>query len=408
MRTEMNRSHELKMILTTGLALFAMFFGAGNVLFPLYLGANAGQHILPTMWGFLLAGVGVPFLGLLATSLFNGSYHDFFQRLGKYPAFLVITFLMILIGPLVAMPRTEATTFNAILPFLPETLQDSTLLSVLFSILYGGIVFLLAYKETKVVSILGFILSPIKIISFSSLIIIGLLFAEAPIYSSLTALEAFQHGISNGYKTMDLLGAFFFCTVAFRAIQLDALNQQTLSPVTNKHASNTTLLTLKSCIIGALVTAVVYVGFMWVARAHAPVLQGLREEQMISAISYAVLGKFGGLFVCITMSFACIATALALATVSSDYLYREVFKKKISKRHCLVMIIILTILMSNTGFQGILKFSIPILNIVYPSLIVLSIMNILYKWKGVQWVKLPVAITAIGFTILEIYPYFVA
>ena len=117
--TKHTRTQENKIIITTGLALFAMFFGAGNVLFPLHLGANAGQHILPTMWGFLLIGVGVPFLGLLATSLFNGSYHDFFGRLGKYPAFILTTFLMILIGPLVAIPRTEATTFHAILPFYP-------------------------------------------------------------------------------------------------------------------------------------------------------------------------------------------------------------------------------------------------------------------------------------------------
>lgn len=404
MRTHTDKAHEIKIILATGMALFAMFFGAGNVLFPLHLGANAGEHISATMWGFLLIGVGVPFLGLLATSLFNGSYHDFFGRLGKYPAFFVITFLMILIGPLVAMPRTESTTFNAILPFLPETLQDSKGFSFLFSVIYGCIVFALAYKETKVVNILGLVLSPIKIISFGSLIIIGLLYTTPSIVSPFTALEAFQQGVSHGYNTMDLLGAFFFCTVAFKAIQLEILgNQKRLKNNEGTHLNNPTLLTLKACVIGATITAIVYIGFMWVAHGHAGALQGLREEQMISAVSYAVLGKWGGLFVCITVSFACLATALALATVSSDYLYNEVFKQRISKHFCLGIIIIMTILMSNIGFQGILKFSIPILNVVYPSLIVLCIMNILYKWKGIQWVKLPVALTAIGCLVYEIY-----
>lgn len=396
------KMRERKIILATGMALFAMFFGAGNVLFPLHLGANAGQHIAVTMWGFLLVGVGVPFLGLLATSLFNGSYHNFFGRLGKYPAFLVITFLMILIGPLVAMPRTEATTFNAILPFLPKTLQDSTLFSFLFSLVYGLIVFILAYKETKVVKILGLVLSPIKIISFGSLIVIGLLYTTPSLINPFTALEAFQQGISHGYNTMDLLGAFFFCTVAFKAIQLET-HAKKLENNEGTHLNNPTLLTLKACIIGAFITAVVYIGFMWVAHGHADALQGLREEQMISAVSHAVLGKFGGLFVCITVSFACIATALALATVSSDYLHNELFKKRVSKHACLGIVIIMTILMSNIGFQGILKFSIPILNVIYPALIVLCLMNILYKWKGVQWVKLPVALTALGCLAYEIY-----
>lgn len=395
---------ERKAIFATGLALFAMFFGAGNVLFPLHLGANAGQHLSATAWGFLLVGVGVPFLGLLATSLFNGSYHDFFGRLGKYPAFLIITFLMILIGPLVAMPRTEATTFHAIMPFLPEALQNSTVFGVIFSIIYGAIVFALAYKESKVVNILGLILSPIKIISFSFLIFIGLLYAEPTLVNSVTAVEAFQQGISHGYKTMDLLGAFFFCTIAFRAIQSETQhNQKSPENVAGKHLNKATWLTLKACILGAAITGAVYIGFMLVAHGHASALQGLREEQMISAVSYAVLGKFGGLFVCIAVSFACLATALALAEVSSDYLFREVFKQRISKRFCLVIVIIMTILMSNIGFQGIIKFSMPILNVIYPSLIVLSIMNILYKWKGIQSVKLPVALTALGCMGYEIY-----
>jgi LIVCS family branched-chain amino acid:cation transporter len=401
-KTEHKKTQETKVIITTGLALFAMFFGAGNVLYPLHLGANAGQHIMATMWGFLLLGVGVPFLGLLATSLFNGSYHDFFGRLGKYPAFLLITFLIILIGPLVAIPRTEATTFHTILPFLPEAWQNNTSFSFLFSLIYCGIVFFLAYKETKVVSILGLILSPIKIISFSCLVIIGLIYMEPPLVNQLTELQAFKNGMSHGYNTMDLLGAFFFCSVAFKAIQLET-KEKGSAELDQSNKRHSTLLTLKACILGAAITAAVYIGFMFVAYGHASALQGLREEQMISAVSHAVLGKFGGLFVCIAVSFACIATALALTTVSSDYLYREVFKHSISKHWCLGIVVAMTMLMSNIGFQGIMKFSLPILNVVYPTLIVLCVMNILYKWKGIKCIKLPVALTALGFTAYELY-----
>lgn len=374
------KKEEWKIIFTTGMALFAMFFGAGNILFPLYLGANAGQNIGVTALGFLLAGVGVPFLGLLATSLYQGSYHAFFARLGEIPGFIIITFLMVIIGPLAAIPRTEATTFHTLQPFLPEPLQNNTL----FSLIYCAILFILAYRETKVVDILGLFFSPVKIISFTCLIIVGFIYAEPITSSTFTTSEAFYQSVLSGYNTMDLLASFFYCAVAFTAIEIARKKYPTL---------NSSSLTLKSCILGASITGAVYIGFMLTAYNHSHALQGLAEEQMISAVSMAVLGKFGGLFVCISVSFACIATALALVDVCSIYLHEEVFKEKIPSLACLSLVVIITYLMSNLGFQGILKFSIPILQVIYPALIVLCIFNILHKWVGIKMVKLPVFLT---------------
>lgn len=378
---------ENKIIITTGLALFAMFFGAGNILFPLYLGANAGQNIGVTTLGFLIAGVGVPFLGLIAASLFDGNYHAFFARLGKIPGFVMITFLIIIIGPLGALPRTEVTTFHALQPYLPEFLNNNAV----FSFIYCSLVFLLAYREAKIVDILGLVLSPVKIISFTALIILGFIYAEPSLPSPLSTLEAFDKAILNGYNTMDLLGAIFFCAVAFKAIKLATKNNPSLNPTT---------MTIKSSIIGASITGIVYIGFMWIAYSHAAHLQGLAEEQMISAISRVILGKFGGLFVCVSVSFACIATALALSDVCTLYLHEEVFKKRISKITCLSLVIFITYLMTNIGFQGILTFTVPVLHIVYPALLVLCIFNILYKWKGIKTVKLPVLLTILIFAII--------
>lgn len=374
------KKDEWKIIITAGLALFAMFFGAGNILFPLYLGANAGQNIAVCAIGFLITGVGVPFLGLLATSLYKGDYHAFFARLGEIPGFLIITFLMVIIGPLAAIPRTEATTFHTLLPYLPNFLQANEI----FSLIYCVLIFVLAYRESKVVSILGLFFSPVKIISFTCLIIVGFIFAEPIIPNPATTSEAFIKALVTGYNTMDLLASFFFCSVAFTAIDI----------ARKKHPSlNATKLTLKACILGAVLTGAVYIGFMLTAYTHAHALKGLAEEQMISAVSMAVLGKFGGLFVCISVSFACVATALALVEVCTIYLHEEVFKEKVPHLACLVSVVFITYLMTNLGFQGILKFSIPILQVIYPALIVLCVLNILHKWTGIKTVKLPVLIT---------------
>lgn len=373
---------EYRIVIYTGLAMFAMFFGAGNIVFPLYLGANCGENIIWTLLGFLLAGVGVPFLGLIAVSHYNGDYFAFFARLGKIPALMVISLLMIVLGPLGAMPRTETTTFNTLLPYLPNFLQNNTI----FSIFYCGLVFLLAYREAKIIKILGFFLSPVKIISFSSLVIIGLNFTETPLVNGTTMSGAFKQAVSFGYNTMDLLAGIFFCNIAFDTIKMATKNNPKLKP---------SLLTLKSCVFGIMLISIVYTGFMLLAYYHGPTLQGLKAEQTITAISQAVLGKFGGLFVCVAVSFACLATTLALGQACSHCLYKYIFQTKLSKRICFAIMIVATYLMSNLGFQGILEISLPLVNIIYPALIVLCALTIIQKWIDVKSIKLPVFITLI-------------
>lgn len=382
-----------KMVIATGLALFAMFFGAGNIIFPLYLGANAGQNFWPTLVGFIIGGVGVPFLGLYATSLYQGDYWAFFGRLGKIPAFLLITLLIFFVGPFVAIPRTAITTFNSLAPYFNgQYFNDFS-----FNFIYCALIFILGYRESKIIEILGLVLSPIKIITFSVLVVIGLCFYEPGIASQLNSVNAFEQGLKTGYTTMDMLAAFFFCSVAFRSLTL-------MQNKTQKHFSfkEKNALMLKSSLFGALILSLVYIGFMMVAYNHAPSLQGYKAEQMISATATVVLGKFGGLFVGVSVSFACIATALALAEVSSHYLYSVILREKIAKKYCLLSVMIVTFSMSHFEFKTIMHYAEPILNIIYPALIVLCVMNILHKWKGINRVKLPVVISALGSALIMV------
>lgn len=378
-------------IIATGLALFAMFFGAGNIIFPLFLGAHTAQNILPSAIGFLLAGVGVPFLGLYATILYQGDYWAFFQRLGKLPALVIITILMISIGPFGAMPRTVMTTFNTLAPFVTSDLAAS---KIIFNFVYCLFIFLLAYRETKVVEILGLVLSPIKILSFSTLIILGLVHFEPYTVNAVTELAAFKDGIVQGNNTMDLLAAFFFSSVAYRSITNAATNDPSKRTLTS--------LTLKSCFVGMFLLSAVYIGFMIVAQHHAFSLQAIPKEQMINAIAKVVLGKFGGVFVGISVTFACIATSLALAEITSHYLHTVIFRQKINKQINLLMVVAITFVFSNFEFATLMQLISPILQSIYPALIVLSVMNILYKWKAINMVKLPVLITFVGTILINI------
>ncbi len=372
-----------KIIFYTGLALFAMFFGAGNIVFPLYLGANCGSHLVESLSGFLIAGVGVPFLGLIAISLYQGDYFAFFARLGKIPALIMITILIIALGPIGAMPRTETTTFSTLLPYLPGILKNNAV----FSILYCGLALILAYRETKMVKILGLFLSPVKIVAFSSLIFIGLLFTETPVFNDVSAKTIFNEAISYDYNTMDLLAGVLFCSMAFQSIQLAIKEDPLLNPST---------ITLKSSMLGACLICAVYAGFMLVSYHHADALQGLSVEQTIGGISHAVLGKFGGLFVCISVSFACFATTLALGQACSNCLYQDILKGYVPKNICITIVFVATYLMSNLGFKGVSEVIEPIVNVIYPALIVHCILSILHKWKGVNMIKLPVFLTTLA------------
>ena len=376
-------------VIATGFALFAMFFGAGNLIFPLYLGANAGHSVLLVAFFFLLVGVGTPLLGLIATSLFRGSYWSFFNRLGKVPAFVVITFLMLVIGPFSAAPRTEVITYRSLLPFLPSVLANPWV----FSFLFCSTTFVCAARETKIIDVIGYWITPVKLTLFSVLIVLGVvLVGHLSAQSEIATPGIVGESVLMGYGTMDMLGAFFFATIAVRAISAQV--DPSLSP-----ESSTRLIVkrlLRSCLIAGALLVLIYLGFMLASHHHSAALQGLPPEDMLHAVSSLVLGHLGSIFVGLCVTFACLATSIALADVTSTYLYEYVVRQKVPRMACMLFVLTVMYFMTQLGFAGIMRFAYPILKVIYPALIVLCVVNILYKTVGFKSVKTPVVITALG------------
>lgn len=362
---------DTKIALTAGLALFAMFFGAGNLVFPLSIGVHTGQHLLSGWLGFILAGVGLPFLGVFAISLYEGNYWAFFNTIGKFLSFLIITFLILIIGPLFGTPRTEDITYGSLAPFLPHGLHNS-----IFSVIYFSLIFVLSYKHRWVVDIIGRFISPVKLIAFITLIIASLLTASALLPTPHSASYTLGHALSTGYGTMDLLAAFFFCNVAYKTIvhKCNAIGIEDQRAIMK--------VTLKACLIGASLITLIYTGFMLSANHHAAALQHVATPNLINHLSTLVMGNFGSLFVCLCVSLACIATAVALVTASTNFFHKAVFRRKFPRLICLLMVLTAMYLMSILGFDKIMAIALPILNILYPCLIALCIVNIsrkLYK-----------------------------
>ncbi len=360
----------VKRIIIIGFALFSMFFGAGNIIFPLYIGANSGENILISSIGFIISGVGVPFLALIATAQYKGDYWQFFSRLGTFPAFIIISLLIIVIGPVSAMPRTSLITYNSVYKYLPDIFCNQNI----FTAFYFLLVFLFSYKESKIIDIIGIFFSPVKVLLFIFLVVLGVDFSSTQIENDKTFYESLSQSLLYGYSTMDMFGAFFFCTIAFNSIK---------SNVTESDEEKIKILIYAS-FVGAFLLGSVYLGFLYLGYTHALELINVPQEELIVAIAQKVLGKLGGLFVCIAVSFACLSTAIALARVCSMFLHREILKSKINQNTCLLIVVFLSYCMSILGFQVLLQMLFPILQWVYPCLILYSALSIFKNSRILQ------------------------
>ncbi len=388
----MKRLFQSKSI-TVGLAIFSMFFGAGNLIFPLYVGLQSGNLNLWGVSGFIVTGVILPLLGLIAIILFNGDYNAFFNRIGKEPGFFLLLFCMLIIGPFVAMPRIVTLSHIMVAPFL------ANIPLVVFTILFLGCTYLGTYKESKIINLLGNYISPALVISLLIIIVKGLLSREAMTVAHETGPQLFISSLIRGYYTLDLLGAIFFSSIVITLLKRSLPNQSQNS--LHKLAA----LGLKAGTIGVSLLAVVYVGMSYLGVFHGKGLEHLNEGELFSAISFRILGDYGAIIIAIAVLMACYSTIIALAVVVAEFLQHKILKGKISYQKALILTLLVTGIISNFGLSTILHHSGPFIQIGYPVLITLTFLNIAYKTFGFTPVKIPVALAFI-FSIVHYFQMF--
>lgn len=350
-----------------GLAIFTMIFGAGNIIFPLILGRDTGNMISISMLGFLVTAVIVPILGLIATILYEGDYKKLFTSFGKVPSAIIIFIIMFfLIGPFGATTRCFILSYSSMeyyIPFVPIWAY------VLFA---GVLVFLVSYKENKVVNILGTILGPIKFTLLLSIIIIGFAKIVMPLpKTEYTSLSGFAYGIKQGYYTLDLLGTIFFAHLIYISLKsrFDGII----------HPKKIIIICLKAGIVCAILLGFVYYSFGVISAAWSSKLANVPQEQLLSILSIKVLGVGTGFLSNLAVAIATLVTAIALTTIFSDYLAFNVLKGKISYHTALIISLLTCLLMTNFEFKGIMTIISFIAVLLYPSLIVLTILKILHK-----------------------------
>jgi len=373
--------------IAAGLAIFSMFFGAGNVVFPLQIGRLAGDKNIFAIIGLLVTAVGVPFLGLFATILFNGDYKKFFYRIGKIPGLFAMLSCMALIGPFAALPRCISLSYSTLKIFMPGTSL------FVFSLIACIVLFALAVRKSRIVDILGKVLSPVLLISLAIIIIKGFISSPAAPALGASSVGLLKKGFVEGYNTMDMLATFFFSGVVISSLMVGHQRVGQNKSVDGVPSKKLIATVVKAGILGVSLLGIVCVGFSYVASFFANELIGIPSDSLISAISIKVLGPYGGVIANVSVALACLTTAITLAIVFAEFIQSELFGNYVKYPFVLLVTLVIAFAVSNLGFSGIMAMIKPVLAIWYPGLLVLSVVNILYKLIKFKPVKIPVFAT---------------
>jgi LIVCS family branched-chain amino acid:cation transporter len=363
------------LILSTGLAMFSMFFGSGNLVFPLVVGQLSEGHFGLAAFGILLTGVLVPFLGILAMLLFNGSSSDFFGRLGKPAAFWFPLIALSLMGPFGVLARCITVAHGAFRLLVPES---SLWLFSVFACLF---VFLLTVRKSRIVPLLGSILTPILLLSLGAIALFGLLSVDLPKAAANGGWSSFKTGIFQGYQTMDLLAAFFFSSFVIKHLQ----SQRT-------EAQGSLSIFFKASLIGAGLLSTIYFALVLLGAMYAPQLVSVPPQEMLGFVAQQSLGNLAAPLVCVAVILACATTAIVLTSLFADFLRKEVAKEKINNATALALTLSIAFLTSTLEFSGIAKILGPILEAIYPALIVLTVLSIFHKLWGWTTIRTPLAV----------------
>ncbi|MEG0641328.1 MAG: branched-chain amino acid transport system II carrier protein [Clostridium sp.] len=361
----MNKS--IKDIIIVGFALFAMFFGAGNLIFPPTLGLATGDAWLPGMIGFLVTGIGLPLLGILAASKAGGSLEDVGNKVNGTFSRIFAVAIMLSIGPLFAIPRTAATTFEiGVQPFFG---QSSTLMVAIVSIIFFAITVYFSINPSTVVEKVGKILTPVLLISLLVIIVKGIFSPMGDPIS--TGIEgSFGRGFTDGYNTMDALAS-----MVFAGIVIGYFVQKGYTDIKSQIS-----LTLKAGIVSSIGFIIVYGGLTYIGATASSVLPANTKSTALTIeIVNRLLGSTGQTILSIAVGLACLTTAIGLTATCSENL-SKLLKGKISYKSIVLIIAVFICVMSISGVSTIIKISIPVLVMLYPIATVLMVLVVLDRF----------------------------
>lgn len=372
--------------LLVGVTLFSMFFGAGNLIFPPFLGAQAGQASIPAMIGFCLSAVGLPMLGVIAVAESGGLPQLAGRVHQKFAA--VFTFLIYMsIGPCLAIPRTATTSFEmAVVPFLPERASLGSA-QLVYSILFFAVALLLALRPDKLTDRLGKLLGPALLILIFVVFVgcilnpVGIPGAPLGKYASGAAVNGFLEG----YQTMDTIAALNFGFII-------ALN------IRAKGVEDDRQIVGETCWAGALAGVVLFAVYgilTYIGVQSGAAFPGAANgTEVLKSIVMQLFGPVGVIILALIFAIACLNTCIGLISCCGDY-FAKLFPI-FGYRVWACFFAVVSMMISNVGLNQILALSVPVLGILYPVAIMLIVLAFLHRWLGQFCYVYPVTILLTG------------
>ncbi|MGD6833375.1 branched-chain amino acid transport system II carrier protein [Sutcliffiella halmapala] len=366
-----------KDVLILGLMLFALFLGAGNMIFPPLMGQAAGTSVGTAVIGFLITGVGLPLLGVMAIAYTGGDLQTLANRVN--PIFgIIFTFIMYLaIGPFFGIPRTGTVAFEiGATPFLPESVNPVGWPLFIYTIGFFAITYFLALNPTKLVDRIGKILTPLLLGVIGILVIKSIVtpMGELQNPSEAYANSPFFKGFLEGYLTMDTIAALVFGIVVISAIKDKG--------VTDK--KTITSLCMKAGFIAAIGLTLVYGGLSYLGATSTNVVGAADNGgQILSGSANYLFGSLGTVILALAITFACLTTSVGLVSATSQF-FVKVFPS-ISYKIFVAILSIFSLIVANFGLNQLIAVSLPVLIMIYPLAIVLILLSF-YRWKNESYV----------------------
>ena len=366
-----------KETLTIGLMLFALFFGAGNLIFPPFLGQESGENFWPAMLGFVVTGVGLPLLTVVVISMAKDGIKEIGSRVHPVFAIVFSAAVYLSIGPFFGIPRSANVAFEmSVKPFLGESGTNSLAL-LLFTFVFFALVYWVTLNPSKMVERIGSVLTPVLLAAIV-LLVIGSLFKLDGSFGEVSekyTAAPFATGFLEGYLTMDTIAA-----LAFGIIVVGAIQQK--KPLERKQVVRETL---KAGMIAGIGLAFVYVTVGLLGAKMASVGEYENGGAILTESAKMMFGAPGMLLLGLIVTLACFTTAVGLVAATSQF-FAKMMPKVPYKTYTLVVTLV-SLLIANLGLNQIISISVPVLIVLYPITIVLVILSFLDRFfKGARGV----------------------
>ena len=358
--------HHIGVYFVVGLALFSMLFGSGNLIFPPEIGITGGTEWYKGYIAYFLADAGLGICSVFAMLKVDGDLNRLTGAIGPRGSMIINTVCIICIGPLLAIPRNAAVTFEMGISPLFGIDPGSRITRLVFSIIFFGIVILLTVKPSRVVDILGKYLTPILVVAIAILIILGIASPAAQAGAPVTE-NPIRDGIFNGYQTLDLMAGIYFSIIIIQSIRSRKLQE--------KREENK--ITAGAALIAGALLCFVYGGMAYLgATTGSQWLQEFTGGQINQAglvvnITGALMGNLGVVFLSVIVSLACLTTAIGLTSAAGEYFSRIIPSR--SYAFMVVLICVVSAVLCNFGLSAIISIAAPILMLFYPPVMFLTL-----------------------------------